>query len=121
MREKNNLMTKESEASASDKVRLALEHISSIRQNLPEHHVDEPFVQEYSDALGQLRDAGYDVTEFEVPQQWLDRRVVGKSDAATTYAKHQSVDRALFLMKLDAVLGYFARSKEKIGFTGSKV
>ena len=55
MREKNDLMTKLSEASASDsdKVRRAFEHMSSIRQNLPEHHVDESFVQEYSDALGQ--------------------------------------------------------------------
>jgi len=78
-------------------------------------------VLEYSDALRHLRDAGYDVKEFEIPQQWFERRVVGKSDASTTYAKHRSVTRALFLTKLDAALGYFSRSKEKIGFTGSKL
>ena len=112
------MATREGKSGASNKVRRAFERINSIRQNLPEDHVDEPFVQEYSEALRHLHDAGYDIKEFEIPQEWFERRVMGKSDAGVTYAKHRSVNRALFLTKLDAVLGYFARSKEKIGFTG---
>jgi hypothetical protein len=115
-------MTTENEADASDKVRRAFERINSIRQNLPEGHIDEPFVQEYSDALHDLRDAGCDIKQFEIPQDWFERRAVGSSPyTPTTYAKHRSVNRDLFLTKLDAVLGYFARSKEKIGFTGPKL
>jgi hypothetical protein len=113
-------MTKERSGNG-DKVRRAFERISSIRQNIPEDHVDERFVQEYSDALHHLHDAGYNVKEFEIPQQWLELRVVRKSDIGIAHAKYRSVDRALFLTKVDAVLGYFTRSREKIGFTVSNL
>ncbi len=116
-------MTNEGKAGASDKVRRAFERISSIRQNLPERddHVEEPFVQEYSDALHQLHDVGYDIKEFAIPEQWFELRVVGRSDAGIVNAKCRSVNRALFLTKLDALLGYFSHSREKIGFAGPRL
>jgi hypothetical protein len=106
------------EADASDKVKRAFVRLKTIRDNIPmDLDVYEPLVHEYSEALRDLSDVGYDIEEFEIPQQWFDRRVVARSTVKTVYAKHRSVNRALFLTKLDAVLGYFSLAREQIGFT----
>jgi hypothetical protein len=109
------------DAGAGDKIRRALVRIRSVRENLPSHHnIEETHVQEYSAALRHLEEAGYDIAEFGVPEAWLAHRVIMTGPRGTVRAKTRSVERSLFLTKIDAVLGYFAGGNGPIGFTGPR-
>ena|ERR1700730_779153 len=103
---------------AQDKIKRAFARLSGVRKNIDEkdYHVDESIVKEYSAALQHLEELNIDVQEFKIPEEWLQPRVVSTGPAGTKYAKERAVKRSLFLTKLDAVLGYFTSTKDKIGF-----
>jgi hypothetical protein len=105
---------------AEDKIKRAFVRLSSIRSNTPQtFETDEALVQEYSAALLHLEQLGYDVEEFKIPSDWLYHPWVSKDPVnGVQYAERRVVKRALFMTKLDAVLGYFTSlaTREKIGF-----
>lgn len=109
------------QATADDKIKRAFARLSSIRKNLPDSfEIDEPLAKEYAAALSHLEVLGFDVEEFKIPEDWMYRPWVNHNPMTgqTTYAKRRVLKRALFVTKLDAVLGYFTTtdSKETIGF-----
>lgn len=57
----------------ADQIRRAFARIGSIRANLPmAFDTEEAFVREYNDALHHLKEAGFDVTDFLIPEHWLE-------------------------------------------------
>jgi hypothetical protein len=83
------------------KVRVALAPMRSIWKKLWEQDlvVDETLVKEYAEALRLLQEVGYferyDVTPFQIPESWLEKRVV---------LKRRSVERGRFLVNIERIL-----------------
>jgi hypothetical protein len=111
----------DAQAAADDKIKRAFARLSSIRRNLPDTvAIDEPLAKEYAAALLHLEELGFDVEEFKIPEDWMYHPWVNHNSMTgkTTYSERRVLKRSLFVMKLDAVLGYFTTtaSKDTIGF-----
>jgi hypothetical protein len=116
----------------ADKVARAHSRLLALRKNIPDerHYVGEHYVQEYHEALRHLGEDGFDVEEFKVPEQWMERESRSEPDPEsegyrTVYSGNREVERTKFLVKLDSVLNYFTfrASSEKrnpIGFHGPR-
>jgi hypothetical protein len=114
----------------NNRIRRAFVRLDALRKNLPEtHYVSEQYVTKYREALKHLRDVGFDVAEFDIPDSWVQQRVVASGPMATRYGKDREITRSQFRTKLDAAMGYFTFSAEEsvpvsrrpsIGFVGPK-
>ena len=133
----------------------AYAQLTALKENVPKDrdYVDEHYVQEYHKALGHLGQLGFDVEEFEIPRQWMEpithlvpegndynpatyglmmaspiTHQVPEGDGYRTINTGRSqVERAKFMMRLDAVLTYFRlasadspKGQQPIGFTGPR-
>ena len=113
----------------NDTLLKAYSRVNSIQQILTNNvrggYVAESYVTEYHDALDQLENAGFDLTDFRVPLSALERRSRGGNyiTGETYYSPYREVEHGLFLMKVQAVLGYFTLATESpkrdIGFAGA--
>jgi hypothetical protein len=99
-----------------DKLRRAFARLQAIQRNVPPSPnvvVQYGLIEDYHGALTHLRDLGYDVTEFMIPDGQIERSQI----SGMLY-----VNRALFLSKVEAALGYFAMEQQQpkpaIGFRG---
>jgi hypothetical protein len=104
-------------ADRDDKLRRAFARLQAIQRNVPgppNRVVEYGLIEEYHGALGHLRDLGYDVAEFMIPQGQIERSEV----SGTLYVR-----REVFLTKVDTALGYFEMEQQEpkptIGFRGS--
>jgi hypothetical protein len=115
-----------------DEVARAYSMLTALRKNVPKerHYVDEDYVHEYHKALDRLGQLGFDVKEFEIPQQWMEpvtHQVPEGEGYRTVHANRNQVEHGKFMTKLDAVLIYFpltaadsSTAPGPIGFTGPR-
>ncbi|MGA2966828.1 MAG: hypothetical protein ABSD64_11495 [Terriglobales bacterium] len=100
--------------------------LSSLKQNLPNtFEVTKEWVDDYHSILDSVeKETGESLEEFRIPDGELHRQVTGGNyrTGITTYGKNIVVQRARFMLKVDAVLGYFQfqtpspPDKQPIGF-----
>ena len=88
----------------------AYARLVGIRNNVPKPPnwvVSTSLVKQYHDALHHLEAAGYDVAEFQIPNDHLDQ-------------EEGMAERSLFLAQVEGVLGYFElrRAREEADATG---
>ena len=115
---------------SSDRIARAYSRLRALRKNTPDqYYVDEEYVRQYHESLQHLAEVGFDIAEFEIPDDWIKRRVASSGPRGIRYRKVREAVRSKFLSKLDAVLEYFAFTispvsdktpREEIGFTGRK-
>jgi len=86
-----------------DLIRRAFHNLSALRANVPKGYIERKYADQFKHALDQLEQVGFDVQEWRIPPS--DLREFEYEDLVT---------------RLDAVLGYFERPQEKIGFQGPK-
>ena len=124
-------MTKRGETGSSppdhgDRVRRAYVLLAAIRKNFDFWgNVSQAVVDEYHRALDHLSAAGYDVEEFRIPKSAMKHPVLSVPmgrGGRTQYGQDFVVKGSLFVIKLDAVLGYFTEGEgaapRQIGFQG---
>ncbi len=107
-----------------DKLRRAFSTLTSLKQNVLEegHHLHERYVTEYHRVVDGLEKQGMDLTEFKIPQSELKPILASYNGLSgeSTYSDDNYVQKTFFLMKLDALLGYFSLTiddkKPHIGF-----
>jgi hypothetical protein len=76
----------------------------SLQHNLCD--IENPLVSEYHSALDKLEKTGIDVSDFRIPDSWIQG-----PDIPSIYSRlfgSPRVKRELFLIKLDAILQYLA-------------
>jgi hypothetical protein len=76
----------------------------SLQHNL--YDIENPLVSEYHSALDKLEKTGIDVSDFRIPDSWIQG-----PDIPSIYSRlfgGPRVKRELFLIKLDAILQYLA-------------
>jgi hypothetical protein len=115
-----------------DKIARAYSRLVALRRNTSEttFSVDEEHVRQYHEALQHLTDLGFDIAEFQIPDQWLKYPAVssrpGPGGREVRYGKQRKVETSKFLSKLDAVMEYFSlttsadsgsNERRTIGFT----
>jgi hypothetical protein len=95
-------------------------NLLSLKKHLPiRNSIEEKFANIYNSELDRLINLGFDVKEFQVPQNEI--KIVRIGGNYVTGEKHYSeekyVQREIFLMKLDATLEFFLIStpETKIG------
>lgn len=113
-----------------DPLRRAFARLQAIRsavQGQDRPRINEEFAAEYTIALNELTEAGFNVQSVRIPDEHLSIYSY-QSNYVTKdrhYDKVRSVERAYFLMKIDTALGYFTFSAEErpiqIGFSPPKV
>jgi ABC-type lipoprotein release transport system permease subunit len=112
-----------------DELARAYARLSSLRKNIGDikYGIEEKYVFEYHGILDKFQYLGVDTSEFRIPDSEIAPIVTSISTltfedrpSGVTYSKEKYVDRSFFLIKLDAILGYFeiTTSKEprKIGY-----
>lgn len=117
-----------------DRLMRAYSHIKSFRDNLPEgYRVSETYVKEYHERLETLKEMGFEIDEFKIPDDKVAHQVYkskpflfasqirrGAPRETVEYSKERSVERALFMIKLQAVLNYLGlylqEPERQIGF-----
>lgn len=120
------------DAATEDKLRRALARLTAIKTNTPPqpNYIGERIVEEYHTALRHLADLGLDTGEFKISENDINPRIVGWAPrhrgrpSAPEFSLDRSTPLSLFLIHLDAVLGYFslttAAPNEQIAFTVPK-
>ena len=86
----------------------ALVSLRAIRESLEDSMSDVTIrlVAEYHSALDKLEKTGVDVSDFRIPDSWVQR-----ADIPFIFGGHLGgprVKRELFLIKLDSILAYLA-------------
>lgn len=111
-----------------DELIRAYARLSALRKNISEmkeNNIEEIYVLEYHGVLDKLLSIGRDVAEFRVSDSSVKPIISSISsnvygETRVKYSTEKYVKRALLLMKLDAVLGYFeitmAEKPKNIGF-----
>jgi hypothetical protein len=101
--------------------------LSSFRKNIDQiYDVTTKYVNEYHNVLTKLEGMGINISEFRIPDSEVTKRVTGGSyiTGEKWYSDEKYVDRAYFLIKLDAVLSYFeiitSEKPKRIGFRTSQ-
>jgi hypothetical protein len=111
-----------------DEIAKAYTLLSSIKANAPKNFaVDQSWVNDFHSALDQVEKAtGLSLQEFRIPHAELHRETSGGNylTGETHYSGRTVIERARFMLKVDAVLGYFSLQKDRptkgqIGFTKS--
>jgi hypothetical protein len=85
----------------------------SLKTNLPTaYHSHEKYVSQYHEIIEKLSALGFDLTEFRIPEEQMERAVTGSNyvTGEVDYADYREVERTFFLLKLDALLNYFSLS-----------
>ena len=99
--------------------------LSSLRKNIEQlSGVEEKYVNEFHIVLDKLEKIDISVSEFRISDSEVQPRVTmtkfGSGGAEHSYSDEKYVDKALILVKLDALLNYFeiitAEKPRKIGF-----
>jgi hypothetical protein len=119
-------MTKNSQ----DELARAYATLSSLRKNISQmtsyRGVEEKYINEFHSVLDRLADIGIDVSEFRIPDSEVTPRVVSSNifTDEKTFSEEKYVDKAYFLTKMDAILGYFeiitSEKPRRIGFRTSQ-
>jgi hypothetical protein len=90
--------------------------LSSIKANVPNDvKIDQRWVADFHTALDQAEEAmGLSLKEYRIPDAEWHREVRSKNTitGAVTYGG-TVIDRARFLMKVDATLGYLSLQRDK--------
>ncbi len=98
-------MTAPSVPNPEDLIRRAFHNLSALRANVPRAgYLESKYADQFHHALDQLERVGFDVREWRIP----------------TSAVMGDFEPEDLVIRLDAVLGYFEKPQEKIGFTGPK-
>jgi len=109
-----------------DEIAKAYTLLSSIKANAPNNFaVDQSWVDDFHAALAQVEKAtGLSLQEFRIPDADMHRETAGGNylTGETYYSGRTVVERSRFMMKVDAVLGYFSLQKDRptkgqIGFS----
>lgn len=106
----------------------SLARLNAIKNNLPEHWVEQKYIDEYNSIIKILEEVTKEsLEEFKVPQsQVRPRAVVHSPTQGTSYSRELYCDREYFLIKVDSVLGYFTlvlqptEVKNQMGFSVDK-
>jgi hypothetical protein len=91
-----------------DERKRAIVSLRAIKESLEYNmcDIESPLVTEYHYALDKLEKAGIDVSDFRIPESWIQG-----PDIPSIYSRlfgGPRVKRELFLIKLDAILEYLA-------------
>jgi hypothetical protein len=86
-----------------DLIRRAFHNLTALRANVPKGYIERKYAEQFHHALDQLEQVGYEVQEWRIPPSAL----------------HEFEYEDL-VTRLDAVLGYFERPQERIGFQGPR-
>jgi len=85
----------------------AIVSLRAIKESLQYNmcDIESPLVAEYHSALDKLEKTGIDVSDFRIPDSWIQG-----PDIPSIYSRlfGPRVRRELFLIKLDAILQYLA-------------
>ena len=86
----------------------AIASLRAIKESLEYNmcDIESPLVTEYHSALDKLKKTGIDVSDFRIPDSWIQG-----PDIPSIYSRlfgGPRVRRELFLIKLDAILQYLA-------------
>lgn len=86
----------------------AIASLRAIKESLQYNmcDIESPLVTEYHSALDKLEKTGIDVSDFRIPDSWIQG-----PDIPSIYSRlfgGPRVKRELFLIKLDAILQYLA-------------
>lgn len=108
-----------------DEIAKAYTLLSSIKANVPTNfEVDQSWVDDYHAALEQVENAtGLSLREYRVSHADMHRETTGGNylTGEVFYSGRTVVERSRFMMKVDAVLGYFTLKtepkKQQIGFS----
>ena len=113
------------EKSKQDVLTRAYAMLSSLRKNIAQlSGVEEKYVNEFHIVLDKLEKIDISVSEFRIPDSMVKPKVtmshITRGGAEHIYSDEKYVDKALILVKLDAILGYFeiitAEKPRKIGY-----
>ena len=103
--------------------------LSVLQKNLnkmKDFLIEETYVKEYYSILDRLQQIGVDVIEFRIDTSEIKPRFAGgvirlNGTSSQSYTNEKYVKRALLLIKVESVLGYFKliteEPKRTIGFT----
>ncbi|MBI2634214.1 hypothetical protein HYW82_00910 [Candidatus Peregrinibacteria bacterium] len=102
-------------------IKKAYVNLMALKQNLPQKHdLEEKYANMFNAELDRLIKFGFEIEDFKIPSQEVRCIVTGGNYASgkTYYSNEKYVEKHIFLMKLDAVLSYFAISNPEttIGF-----
>ena len=86
----------------------AIVSLRAIKESLEYNvcDIESPLVAEYHSALDKLEKTGIDVSDFRIPESWIQG-----PDIPSIYSRQfggPRVRRELFLIKLDSLLEYLA-------------
>lgn len=108
-----------------DVLRRAFARLAALKVNLPTGSlVREDFVDEYHHVLDQMEAQGLGILEFRIPSEKVHLKVSTGNFATgrTRVSEHKYMQRDLFLLKLDGLMGYFTLAydpdRPAISFTG---
>ncbi len=109
-----------------DVLRRAYATLLSLKKNLPDHvYIHEKYVHEFHRILRSLEEQDFSLEEFRIPAAEVRKRLasINAMTGEETYSDDNSVERPIFMTKLDALLGYFSivvdDRKPTIGFKSS--
>jgi len=85
----------------------AIVSLRAIKESLQYNmcDIESPLVAEYHSALDKLEKTGIDVSDFRIPDSWIQTHDIPSIYSALFGPR---VRRELFLIKLDAILQYLA-------------
>jgi len=91
-----------------DERKRAMNSLRAIREGLENNmcDIESPLVTEYHSALDKLERTGIDVSDFRIPDSWIQG-----PDIPSIYSRlfgGPRVKRERFLIKLDSLLAYLA-------------
>jgi len=91
-----------------DERKRAMNSLRAIREGLENNmcDIESPLVTEYHSALDKLKKTGIDVSDFRIPDSWIQG-----PDIPSIYSRlfgGPRVKRERFLIKLDSLLAYLA-------------
>jgi len=90
-----------------DERKRAMNSLRAIKESLEYSmcDIESPLITEYHSALDKLEKTGIDVSDFRIPDSWIQGPDIPSIYSALFGPR---VRRELFLIKLDAILQYLA-------------
>jgi len=109
-----------------DRSMRALARLAALRDALDKtqsFYIEERYVREFHEGLDHVARLGQDVEEFRIPDAELQRRRTSHNymTGEQSFSYSRSVERALMMAKLNAVIGYVemlvsSKPQPSIGF-----